>query len=925
MCRESDSPRVSVSVFHVNVRCLSGKIDQLSHFIHGNGYDIVCLSEHWQDETQLGLINLPHFTAGNYFCRDLGKHGGVVTYVKNSLSFRPLSLHSFCSTFNAEFCGVYLTDSKIVLVTLYRSCSGVFGVFLDKLESLLQFIFNKYKSVVLVGDFNINFRRDSADLCDLLEIFNSFGMSVTVSDCTRVVAGSATCIDNIVTNLPESSYVAGVSDPCISDHYGQFIRYRGLISKPKPVAKRFFSRRNILRFRASLLETDWGTLPCLDVQSSFNAFLSKLTANIDGFFPLKTVHCGRAGVPVNWFNDSLREQRRLMSCAKTVSDVTGDPSDLAAYRVLHRDYTSSLRCAKRSAFDDYILNSDNKIRAGWTLINFERNKWASGPSTTGLCPEDLNRYFTSVAEGIITSLPLLNNSELEAAVRHIPRTNCSFFLFPVTTTDIGAAVQSLKDSACLDVYNLGSRLLKNILDVIAEPLAYLFNMCISEGVFPDALKLAKVLPLLKKGSATDFDNYRPISIIPIIGKVFEKILKARLLSYFESNGLLSNSQYGFRTGRSTIQALRSVIDFIVEGLENGCSTTVTLCDLSKAFDCVSHRLLVDKLSLYGVRGLPLSLLRSYLTNRRQCVMLDGVASEFLPVEHGVPQGSVLGPLLFIIYINDICDYLGPGRCVLFADDASLISSGRGVDVLAADADRLQSKAERWFALGSLKLNTLKTRRLTFSSNRSIKCGAAARLLGVILDDGLTWSPQVEHLANRLASLVFLFRNLRDILSPPVIKMAYFSLFHAHICYGVSLWGNSSDAIRVFRMQKRVIRVITRAQWGTHCRPLFRQLGVMPLPCVYIYFMLLEIRRVQSVLPTNSDYHSYDTRNNSSIRAPRFRLGMSSRNSLNLHLYNHLPLSIRNLPVLLFKRKIKEILIFKCFYSVDEFLTCDLPD
>lgn len=917
-------PRQSVSVFHVNVRCLSGKTSQLSLFLTDSKYDVLCLSEHWQDETQLNMINLPHFTVASSFCRDFGRHGGVAIYLRNFINYRPLCLSDFCSAFDAEFCGVYLTETKVALVTLYRSCSGVFGVFLDRLENLLRCIFDRYRSIILVGDFNINFNQDSVGLSDLLSIFYSFGMNVTINQCTRVTASSATCIDNVITNLPESSYSVGVSDPCISDHSGQFINFRCAVQKSKPVTRRFFNHRNIQRFRSFLLGVDWGGCGSRDVRVSSEVLLAILVGNFDLFFPLKTVRPANNGLCIGWYNDSLRKKREILSSVKTVFDVTRDPRDLAAYRGLHKDYIASIRHTKRCASDDFMLRAENKARAGWALINSERNTGVRR-SVTGLCPQSIAEHFIEVAEAIVRDLPAINHDGLDSALEHVPRAPCSFFLFPVSPGEVRLTIMSLKDSASLDIYDLGSRLLKEISDIIAEPIATLFNNCISEGVFPDAFKLAKVLPLHKGGDNAVLDNYRPISIVPIIGKTFEKILKVRLTNYFENNGLLSDGQYGFRTGRSTIQALRCVVDSVVEGIESGCSAAVTLCDLSRAFDCVSHRLLLRKLSLYGIRGPPLSLLRSYLMDRKQCVVVDGLRSDFLSVKQGVPQGSILGPLLFIIYINDLCNFVAPSKCVLFADDASLINIGRSVQLLTARADRLQSGVERWLALGCLKLNGLKTHRLIFSSNRSVTCGASARLLGVILDDGLTWSPHVKYLTKKLASLTFLFRNLREFLSLQVLKMAYFSLFHSHLSYGVALWGNSADAVKIFRQQKKVIRVIMRAQWRAHCRPFFRQLGVMPLPCVYVYFMLLEIHRVRSSLPVNSDYHSYGTRNVASIRPIRFRLEMSSRNSLNLGLYNHLPLSLRNLSLPKFKSSLKKILIEQSFYSVSEFLEYGFPD
>lgn len=348
-------------------------------------------------------------------------------------------------------------------------------------------------------------------------------------------------------------------------------------------------------------------------------------------------------------------------------------------------------------------------------------------------------------------------------------------------------------------------------------------------------------------------------------------------------------------------------------------TALTLCDLSKAFDCVSHEILLEKLHYYGIRGVPLSLFTSYLTNRKQCVSINNSTSSFQNVKHGVPQGSVLGPLLFIIYINDICNYLLPNKCILFADDTTLICSGKNFDDLEASSNLIEKKAQEWFTSNKLMLNEGKSQKLFLSSNNNLVNGSSVNLLGIRFDDKLNWSCHVNMLRHKLCSIIFLLRQLKDIIHINTLKSTYFSLFHSQLTYGILLWGNSDFALQIFRQQKKAIRIIANAGYRDHCQPLFIGLGIMSLPSLYIYTVLLEIHKNISVYSTQSDVHNYNTRNANNLRTACFRLTKSQKNSLNLNLYNILPTHIKNLNVYQFKKQLKRHMLQHCFYTTEDYL------
>lgn len=910
-----------LSVFHVNIQCLSNKVDQINLFLDKFKFKAVCFSEHWQNESILKCINVLGYTLVSHFCRKSYKHGGVALYLKNNLKYKLLILDDYNCELHSEFCGIELIPNKILIITLYRSCLGDSDIFLLHLELLLNKYLVNNNKIILVGDFNVNFNAKSSFLTDLSILLNSFDLNITITSPTRISATSSSCIDNIITNLDEYNIITDVLEPCLSDHLGQYIIVKGHeMNKPRDlIQKRILSNKNINKLRNILLGVNWSIFECPSYDVNFlSIFLVNTFQNsMNIAMPLKNIS-NENRPPVNWFNNCLRSMRDDLSKVKLISDVSKNPNDISIYNILKKEYRLHLNNTKKNAYDNYISSSSNKSKSSWQIINYERNKNPKNNLATDLTCNKFNDFFTDIAENIIKSLPDINLDNLNY-YKNFPAPISSFFLHPVTTSEVFNAINNLKHSNSIDVHELNSRILRETSDIILLPLTILINLIFSTGTFPDIFKYSKVIPIYKKGDSSCLNNYRPISIISIFAKIVEIILKQRLTNYFESNLFLTDSQFGFRKNRSTFQAVQSVVGSIVGGLERGEHTAITLCDLTKAFDCVSHDLLLEKLSYYGIRGTAYSLIKSYLTNRFQRVNYSGINSDFNMVKCGVPQGSVLGPLLFIIYINDICSFMSPNKCVLFADDTTLICANKNVTDLAQNSSEILVKASNWFSINKLKLNEDKTQEIIFSSNVNITNKKSVSLLGIVLDDRLTWATHVESLSHKLSKTIFLLRQLKTLISADILKMTYFSLFHSSIIYGVILWGNSPSSIRIFRMQKKAIRILANKNRREHCRPFFVNYGIMPLPSIFIYCVLLEIHKNINTFSVASNIHEHNTRSSNLLRNERFRLTTSQQNSLNLNLYNILPAHIKSLSFYSFKVSIKKYMLKNCFYSENEFL------
>lgn len=908
------------SLFHINVQALSNKVDQVNLFLSDFNLDILCITEHWLNESCLKSINLYGYILSSYFCRSLSVHGGVCIFLKKDIKFKRLMVDEFCQEFHSEFCAIELPDIRTNVIVVYRSgVNGDFRCFLLRLELLLVRVAKKTYKTVLVGDFNVRFDCSSADLLQFLNLIDSFGLEITITDFTRVTRFSSSCIDNIITDIDRGDRRVGVYEPNIADHRGQYLILKGhLKNKTSYVSKRIINDASLSEFLYILSMTCWDDYFSLnDVNEMANWLIDLYNCSVKQCFKLKRCKTDRA--PVRWFNRDLIDHRNFVSAARTICEVINDPSLWARFRNIKKNYENSIKYVKRTAYNDFINTSRNKSKDCWRLINYECNRKNRHSINVEINANRFNKYFSSVADTIIGNVGLLSHNS-SYFLKFLPPMNCSFFLFPVTEYEVFSTINSLKRSSAVDAFELNDIMLKKSVELLVGPLTLLINSSFTQGIYPDIFKISKVVPLYKKGDTDVIGNYRPISIIVVFSKVFEILLKNRLYRYFEKNNLLHTMQFGFRSKKSTSKALLEIVGDIVGGLELGEHSTLTLCDLSKAFDCVSHELLIEKLSFYGVRGVPLRLFQSYLTNRKQFVQVNNSNSSFEYIRNGVPQGSVLGPLLFIIYINDLCYYMQSHcKTVLFADDTSFISRNVNFDLLCDRASDVVKISQIWFSTNNLKLNDDKTKSLTISSNSKLTSGRSCNLLGIVVDDSLTWNTHICELSRKLSSGLFLMRSLSTSVDTNTLVGVYFGLFHSLISYCTVLWGNASKALQVFRMQKRAIRLIAHIGPREHCQPYFRKFNIMPLPCIYVFQTLTHIHSNRYKYIKNADLHSYGTRYSDQILLPRCRLVKSEKNSLDIRLYNILPKYLKCLNDSQFKREIKKILLSVCFYSVEEFV------
>jgi hypothetical protein len=497
----------------------------------------------------------------------------------------------------------------------------------------------------------------------------------------------------------------------------------------------------------------------------------------------------------------------------------------------------------------------------------------------------------------------------------------NFSLSDISPASVILATKHLNSGRSEDIYGLSTYVVKHIIDIIAPSLCILFNASLMQGKFPSLLKNSVIIPIHKKGSKKDPANYRPISLVPIFSKIFEHIILVQLRDFCKRNDILNDCQYGFKKGSSTIDAILKLVDEIYGNFNLQKITSAVMLDLSKAFDSISHSKLIAKLNYYGIMGSELNLIRSYLFDRNQVVKTGKEISSVRCVNRGVPQGSLLGPFLFLLYMNDLPSALTSSP-ILYADDTSIVMSHTNLLNLQVNLKQELDKALNWFNANDLHLNPNKTEHIIFSLNKTITCmnqNKFVKYLGLCIDDSLTWNYHVDYITSKLAKTLYLIRRLSYSLSLPYLCMYYYASFQSHISYGILLWGCSNKTVEVFKWQKKAIRVILNVPYNASCRGLFKKLGFLTVPCLYIFHCVMYVKSHLYRFESVEQIHSYNTRNCKSKIIPNNRLSKTQKTYkvYGLTFYNILKQDIRDLPLKKFKLTLKELLLQSEGYSISE--------
>ena len=932
---------IEVECFRIlclNIRSFSKNIDELEVMLDciKEKPQVVVVTETWfYESNQLGCF-LEGYEAHHSI---RGRGGGVsVFYMKgidcakcDSLSMVNSSIETCCVKFNVT--------RPFYVLAIYRPHSDSINTFTDSLEQILNSHELSNSSLCLMGDFNANILNSDCSQCtNLTQFLHSYHFIPLINSPTRFSANSApSLLDHVWINFFDYKST-GIISYDLTDHCPIFIhldiRMTQNVSKNKIVKFRLINEESLEKFIYDICNISWDSTLVGTLDEKLETFIRIIDEFYCKNFKLKTKMYSSNTVQKPWITPAIK-----CSIKKKSIYFKMYKSGLISLSFRNR-YRNNLNRIIKSAKNDYYMNKFQSIQKNskktWNLINRVTNRKNINQNIEKIKFNDetitdefeasnvFNEFFVNIGSRLSNALPPPNNDFTQYLTSPSVQ---SFYCFNVTPTECERIISCLKNTRS-NLNSIPVFLFKKIASYVSLPLSELINISFKDGVFPKCLKMARVTPLFKSGDKLSVNNFRPISIFNFYVKIFEKCMVNRMVSYLSKFNIICSEQFGFLKGKSTFDAINSLIEYIYSSFNNKNNCISVFLDMRKAFDTVDHKILLQKLEYYGFRGRSLKWFLSYLEERRQVVKFGNSTSNELRLSVGVPQGSNLGPILFLIYINDIVKSSTKLHFSMFADDTVITLKCQNMSQIVSLVNQELQHVSNWLLANRLTLNYEKTNWMFFSTSvkgyvfpsESIKINNITlcqchemRYLGVILDSGLNFGKHIDMMCRKISRSIGIFYRLRQFVPSNVLLTLYYSLVYPLMIYCILIWGSTYDTHlnKLVLLQKRIIRLATNSTYYSHTTALFHKTNTLKFLDVFRLYLGSYAFCENSECNFSFVSHDYNTRNRENPVPSYQRLTMTQRSLKYLapmH-FNQIPADLKlSRKICVFKRKYKEFLL-----------------
>lgn len=923
-----DSLGSNIKILQQNIRSMVKNFDEflVSLELLKYSFDVIILTETFQIY-DLELYKINGFDL-LYNRGNINKNDGVLIYIKNNIKYSHKIID--IGEISSMKLNIFLENGgKIILTAIYRSPSTSPYKFNTH---LLEYLRNLEKCTVnmLVGDININILSDADYAQEYLNILSMFEFVSYINKPTR----EKSCLDHFFIKTDKYKIVPIIYKMNITDHNPTIVALSEIKLKMKNTISECSKEYiNFHKLKCDLGKEAWCNIYNInDIDTITDIFLMELQRAISR--NTREIKIKKSEVQKKpWITAGLLKSVNKKN--KLYQNLLKSPNNKQLeeeYKKYKNKLTNLIIKAKRAYIRNEINKNNTTTTNLWKTVNNICNKQKSTTNISNIESEvgimldnkkdianSFAKYYTELGEKYASKIN--SPANYKEVLPILPNSMC---LFPTDENEIKRIIVQLKPKKSPGIDNIRAETLKMIKNEISKPLTYIINKCFEIGYFPQSLKIGLIQPIYKGGDLTQHVNYRPISLITNIAKILEKCIKHRLIKFLKKFHIISSNQFGFQEKKSTQDALASLTKYIYSAIDD---TTPCLCifvDLAKAFDTVCHKHLLHKLFNYGLRGNAYKLFESYLKDRKQLVKIDGVISNPQIVKFGVPQGTVLGPVLFSLYINSLLSQtVNKGEIISFADDTAILYREKSWDEVKRTAKKEFREIKNWFDYNKLTVNFQKTTYMVFTSysnhlpdlgpieidrNLNILESESVKYLGMIIDRHFRWDLQIKNVIKKVRGLLAKFKYLKNYLDTNQLRMLYHALVQPHLTYGLIGWGGACDSYikQLEILQKWILKII------------YSKNITYPSDALYTENKIFDIRQLYSLTLLTYNFkhkdeyekikHNYETRyKEGKFKTPKSKKTIGQRSFVYLipRLYNRLPTSLTNIRnIELFRKKIK---------------------